>query len=440
MKSKILFWVLAVLVFGSLVTGGFFFINTDIRKFIIIEGVAIIAIVFFVILYIRLIKPYSIISSGMELLKEQDFSSRLRPVPDSEANKLVAIFNKMMEQLREERLHVREKNRFLDLLINASPQGVIVLDFDENITDINPAGLSLLNIEEIRNVQGKALSESGIMLGKELSTLQPNKDTIFRGWGMSKYRCSRSFFIDRGFAHPFILIEELTHDLLETEKKSYESVIRMMAHEVNNSVAAISATLNVISDSLKENEHNELTDVLPAVDASFDRCRHLSDFISNFSEVVKIPKPTLTNVNINQLVQSVEALTTFECRRRGIKLSLALAPELPEVSMDNTQLEQVLVNIVKNAYEAIEHNGAITIATHASPLSISVSDNGAGIPAEVKQKLFTPFFTTKPYGQGIGLMFVREVLLNHKFNFDLNNENDLTTFSIFFGNIAPKAE
>ena len=135
MKSKILFWILAVLVFGSLLTVGFVFFRTDLYKFLLIEGIAILAIIFFITLYYRLIKPYQIISDGMELLKEQDFSTRLRPVSDSEANKLIEIFNKMMDQLKDERLQVREKNHFLDLLIQASPQGVIILDFDDKIID-----------------------------------------------------------------------------------------------------------------------------------------------------------------------------------------------------------------------------------------------------------------------------------------------------------------
>jgi nitrogen fixation/metabolism regulation signal transduction histidine kinase len=424
---------LALLVFGSLTVGGFLFIKTDIYKFLLIECIAILAIIFFVVLYIRLIKPYQIISSGMDLIKEQDFSSRLRLIANSEANKLIEIFNKMMEQLRDERLQVREKNRFLDLLIKASPQGVIILDFDNNISEINPAGLRLLNISDINLVKGKQIRDSGIPIAEALASIHSDEDAIIRGMGIVMYRCSRSSFLDRGFAHPFILIEELTHELLKTEKKSYEGVIRMMAHEVNNSVAAISSTLNVISDILKQDEENKLNDVLPAVDASFDRCRHLSSFISNFSEVVKIPKPMLSVVKINDLAHSVEALTVIELQKRNIRMHLELSPDQPEENLDRIQLEQVLVNIVKNAYEAIEENGDIKIATHSAPLSISISNNGPEISDEVMQKLFTPFFTTKSSGQGIGLMFVREVLLNHSFKFDLKTKDGWTTFNIFFG-------
>ncbi len=432
MKSKILFFILAILVFGSILGIGFFFFKTDIHKFLFIEGIGILAIILFSVLYYRLIKPYQIISSGMELLREQDFSTRLRPIASSEANQVIEVFNKMMDQLKDERLQVREKNHFLDLLIQASPQGVVILDFDEKISEINSAGLRLLSISNIDEVKGKSLSESNINIGKQLAELKANEDVVIRGSGITMYRCSRSSFIDRGFAHPFILIEELTHELLKTEKKSYETIIRMMAHEVNNSVGAVSSTLNVISDTLRQDENNELADVLPAVEASFDRCRHLGEFISNFAEVVKIPPPTLSKVSINELAKSVDALTRIECQKRNTQLTLDLTTDIDTAYIDSIQFEQVLVNIVKNAYEAIGTGGEIRITTKAQPLSITVTNNGADITDEVKQKLFTPFFTTKNQGQGIGLMFIREVLLNHNCKFDLSSKNGSTRFEILF--------
>lgn len=432
MKSKVLFWILVILVFGALLGIGFLFINISIYKFLLIEVLAFLAIIMFVILYRRLIKPYQLISDGMELLKEQDFSTRLRTISDSEANKLINVFNRMMDQLKEERLQVREKNHFLDLLIQASPQGVVVLDFDEKIREINPAARRLLNVTDVKSIEGKKLGESGINIGMQLADLKPGEDVVIRSSGITMYKCTRSAFIDRGFSHPFILIEELTHELLKIEKKSYENIIRMMAHEVNNSVGAVSSTLNVISDILHQNENDSLMDVLPAVDASFDRCNHLGHFISNFAEVVKIPEPSLAETGINELARSVESLTRIECQRRNIKLLLNLTSEMDIVNVDGIQFEQVLVNIVKNAYEAIEKDGEIHIITSSTPLSISIVNNGPSISEEIKQKLFTPFFTTKSTGQGIGLMFVREVLLNHKCKFDLSSDCGWTKFDIYF--------
>lgn len=432
MKSKILFQILAFLVFGSL---GFFawqYFQTDTKMFFIAEGIILLALILFILLYRKLIKPYKIIADGMELLKEQDFSTRLRPISDSEANKLITVFNKMIDSLKEERLQVREKNHFLDLLIQASPQGVIILDFDEYITDINPAGIKLLHILNKETVVGKRIKDLGISICNALSELQPGDDIVVRESGITAYRCVRSSFIDKGFNHPFILIEELTEELLKIEKKSYENIIRMMAHEVNNSVGAVSSTLNVISDILKEEKNNSLSDVIPAVDASFDRCQHLVRFVSNFAEVVKLPEPHKTKTDLNELAKSVEALTSIECQKRNICLTLDLAKDACISDLDAIQIEQVLVNIMKNAYEAIEKDGDIKIITTRHPLSIAIHNNGPEISDEVKKNLFTAFFTTKPSGQGIGLMLVREILLNHQAPFEFYSENGWTKFEIKF--------
>lgn len=432
MISKILFYTLVIIVFGTLLTCGFLFSNTNTYIFWGLEITGVLAILLFFILYRKLVKPYQVISNGMELLKEQDFSTRLRPIANSEANKLIEIFNRMMDQLKDERLQVREKNQFLDLLIKASPQGVIILDFDEKITEINPAGLKLLNILNSDSVIGKKPEETDIPMVQQLAGLKADDDITVRSSGITMYRCIRSSFIDRGFSHPFILIEELTHELLKIEKKSYENIIRMMAHEVNNSVGAISSTLNVISDILKQNENNELIDVLPAVEASFDRCRHLGYFISNFAEVVKIPEPSMSFVSMNELARSVDSLSRAECTSRNINLTLNLTDKNDIIHADGIQLEQVLVNIVKNSYEAIGANGNITIITLETPKTIIIEDSGPGISDELKQKLFTPFFSTKPTGQGIGLMFVKEVLINHKCKFDLYSREGKTRFEICF--------
>ena len=433
MRLKVFFWLLFTLVFGLLIALGFFYVQSNLKMFLFVEGITLLAAILFILFYNMLLKPFRTISDGMDLLKQQDFSSRLRPVGHAETNRLIEIFNKMMDQLKEERLHIREQNRFLDLLIQASPLGLVIMDFDDRISQINPAGLRLLHLDSEGAVLGKRLDESSIEIGKSLAALQSDEDIVLRISGITLYRCIRSSFIDRGFSRPFILIEELTHEALKIEKKSYENIIRMMAHEVNNSVAAVGSTLTIISDTLKQHENNELSDVLPAVEASFERCSHLSRFITNFANVVKIPSPFLQKTDLNRLAYSVEALCSTECKRRNIRLTLVLSESPVILQADSIQIEQALVNLVKNAYESIGENGEVRILTQPFSPQLIVEDTGPGINEEIKEKLFTPFFTTKPQGQGIGLMFVREVLLNHNCKFTFNTSEDgKTQFCIFF--------
>ena len=149
----------------------------------------------------------------MKMLNEQDFSTRLRQVKSKQANQMIEVFNRMMGSLRKERLLVREKNKFLDLLIQDSPQGIIILDFNERISDINPAGLRLLDSGDMEEVTGKRLNESGVEVAQQLSGMKKDDEIVIRTSNASIYRCVRSAFIDQGFEHPFILIEERTRDL-----------------------------------------------------------------------------------------------------------------------------------------------------------------------------------------------------------------------------------
>lgn len=432
MKSKGIFWIIVVFITGIFMGIGFLFFREEPIPFWIAQCLALASLLLSLFLYKKLIRPYHLILSGMELLKEQDFSTHLRPVNNKEANQLIDIFNRMIAQLRNERSAVRTKNHFLDLLINASPQGILILDFNKRISDINPSGLKLLNIDNISSVKGKTLNEATFELAPALATLQPGADIIIRGSGVTAYRCIHSSFIDQGFDHPFILIEELTHELLKIEKVSYERIIRMMSHEVNNSVGAIGSTLNVVTEIFRQEGKDEWEEVLPAVEASYDRCGHLAQFISNLAHVIKIPEPSLSDISLNEQARSVDALTRIECQKRNIELTLCLTETDQIIQADGIQLEQVLFNIIKNAYEAIEKDGEIRIITQSSPVAIIIEDNGPGITAEIKQKLFTPFYTTKKSGQGIGLMFVRDVLVNHNCKFSLDTEDGWTRFSIFF--------
>ena len=427
MKSKVLFFGLAFLLFGGLLVTGILSAG-DKLLFAVIEGFTVIAIVFTIVLYRMLIKPYDILLTGMELLKEQDFSTRLRRVGNPEADQLIGIFNQMIGRLREERLTVREANQFLDLLVKASPQGIIILDFNNAITDINPAGLALLNIESIDDVIGKKPGELPCVLAPYLEQLQPDDNMVIKSSATSIYRCIRSSFSEKGFNHPFILIEELTREILKVEKQSYENIIRVMSHEVNNSIGAIGSTLNVISDAMQHSGSNEWDDVLPVVDVSIERCRNLSDFVADLSDVVKIPAPNLSYISVNNLVDRVGNLVITECNRRNIQIIIKLADADYKIYADIIQLENVLVNIIKNAYESIDHDGTIHVVV--TPSGIVVQDDGPGISENNREKLFTSFFTTKPTGHGIGLMFVREVLLNHNFGFSLSTKNGITEFRI----------
>ena len=431
MKLKSFFFLLAFLL--GVVWVVLLYIATEENgwKFYLAEGIISFCLIYLVYFYNKVIKPLNSIAGGMDLLRAQDFSSRLAPVGQQEADRIVQVFNRMMDQLKEERLRLREQNHFLDLLINVSPMGVVILTFDERIAMANKAALAFLGETNEKAILNKTMTQLSSDLAEELSRLPKDATETIRLSDSHIYRCSRLSFVDHGFAHPFFLIESLTSEVMKAEKKAYEKVIRMIAHEVNNTVAGTTSALETIDDALQTMEDTD--DLREVMKVCIERSFNMSRFITNFANVVKIPEPQTEEVGLNARVEACKIFMENVCQHRNIKLHMELCEENPVVEIDTSLFEQVLINIIKNSAESIDEGGEIVIRTTASPLMLEVCDNGKGISKEIESKLFTPFFSTKPNGQGIGLIFIREVLMKHGFSFSLRTYPDgITRFRIRF--------
>ncbi len=437
MRIKSYFYVWALLLVGLCIALCFLPPEKPLLHLYVLTGFILLILCYLLVFYNKIVKPMNTIGNGMELLREQDFSSRLGPVKQYEADRIVNIFNRMMDQLKQERLRLREQNHFLDLLIKASPMGVIITDFTDEVSQLNPMAIKMLGVSESQTM-GKLLSDIPSPLARELALLKPDMTTVVRLNDANIYKCTRSSFVDCGFPHPFYLIERMTDELMRAERKAYEKVIRMIAHEVNNTTAGITSTLDTVHQALEEEP--EMGDICEVMRVCIERCFSMSHFITRFADVVKIPEPKVSDHNLNEVVMNCARFMDGMCEEHRVKLHIACDKEVKDVKIDETLFEQVLVNIIKNAVESIAERvkldpgmpGEIWVRTEA-PSVVEVVDNGGGITPEVESKLFSPFFSTKPNGQGIGLVFIREVLTRHKCIFSLRTcEDGLTRFRIQF--------
>jgi len=325
-----------------------------------------------------------------------------------------------------------EKHFLLDKLIQASPAGIILLGFDNQVESINPAAERFLG-QPAAALAGKHVSQLPDVWARELQDLNTGQSVTFRINGIWTYRCHRAHFLDRGFQHYFILIEELTEAILQNERQAYEKVIRVMSHEVNNTTGAINSILGSLGFYTSQLQPDDCEDFAHVLQVATDRNTNLSRFMANFAEVVRLPQPKKVLTDVHTLLQSLHRLLQPDLQRRNIQLQWDLAKVPLIVSLDAQQLEQVLLNIFKNAMEAIGADGQITVSTSMAPPQLSITDSGGGIPADVQANLFTPFYTTKANGQGIGLTMVRDILVNHGFTFSLGSVNaQHTTFCIRF--------
>lgn len=357
-------------------------------------------------LYSQLIAPITYLKEGINAIKSRDFNVKFLPTGKKEMDELIDVYNQMIDELRKERTKQEEQHFFLEKLINTSPTGIVVLDYDHEIKQINPKAVLIFE-------KGKEL------FLEEISRVPVGGSKIIKIGGLNAYKVQKSHFIDRGFARVFILIEEFTAEIFEAEKNVYGKVIRMMAHEVNNTVGPVNSIINLAlgTEDLWLLEDKEL--LKNAMQVAVDRNQNLNLFMRNFADLVKLPPVNKQQIDIVQLLRSVAGFMEIKAKENGITFKFYL-PENPLfIAADIQQLEQALINIVKNSIEAIGSNGHINFLLDLATRKIIIADNGTGITEEENEQLFSPFFSTKKDGQGIGLTMVREILLNHGFEFSL---------------------
>lgn len=401
--------------------------------FIICEFLLVLLGVFGFRLLDQLFKPMELLTESTRRLSEQEFTTRLSLLGHQESDQLIEVYNRMIETLRQQRIQNQEQEYFLKKILASTPSAIITFDFDERIVEANPAALEFLE-SSFGTIQGKKLDEIKQPLAQKLAALPMNTSLILPFRGQRRLKCTRSSYLDKGFAKTYIFMDELTHELRRTEKDAYEKVIRVMTHEINNSLGAAHSLLHSCLNYAPQIQREDRGDFRHALEVIISRTEHLKTFVGDYASVVKLPQPKHSAGDLLGLLQHVQLLLSAELQQRQITWKWDVHP-LPDISMDRLQMEQVFLNIAKNAMEAIDTNGRIqvTLQKDQDRPCFVMEDSGGGISSETKEHLFTPFYTTKPSGAGIGLTLVAEILNNHGFDFALESQPfEPTRFKIWF--------
>ena len=377
-------------------------------------------------IYRNIFRPINLIQQGIAVLKDEDFNVKLARTGIENMDDLINVYNQMIDKIRHERTYQQEQHFFLKLLVDALPVSVIILDYDGNVSEFNPMAQETLRLN--MDIINKPIASMDHSLGSALMNLKEGEPVTIKTEGINHYSCFVNKFMHRGFSRKFLVIQELSGEILTAEKKAYGKVIRMMAHEVNNSIGAINSILYSITEQ-EPIDNQEAKEYLPIV---IERNERLNQFMKNFAKVVRLPLPRKVRLNLNKLVGDVFNLMKVTINDAKIDFNLVLPEEVINIVADREQLEQVFINVLLNAAESVQNNGQINVTLESRPSQLTISDNGVGITPEVSKKLFTPFFSTKPDGQGIGLTLIREILHNHDFNFSLKTKDGITSFVIQF--------
>lgn len=380
----------------------------------LVEALFLLSILVSVRLIGAIFAPLDLIHTGAELIEERDFTTRFVPIGQVEVDRLIEVYNRMIDRLREERLSAEEQHHLLERIVEASPAGIVICDFDGRFERMNPVAQRLMTAA----VEG------------DMRELGPGESRLVSHIGPRRLKISRAEFRDRGFVKTFYVIEELTEELRVSEKAAYEKLVRMMSHEVNNSVGSVRSLLESLSRYAPQIGDGDRSDFTSALEVASARMDALNRFMTAFADVVRIPPPRRAPAPVSALVERIAALLRPELGDRRIALTLDL-DDRAHYDVDAGQLEQVVLNVLRNAIEAVGRDGAIDVTFRGGVLT--VADSGPGIAGEVRNELFTPFFTTKRDGRGLGLTIVQEILANHAIPFSLENRARGAAFRMELG-------
>lgn len=420
------YWLFGLILFSMVATYGVVALLPHSYLWIIYVVLGVEALLLLV-LFRSVLKPAQTVRHGMDLIAAQDFNNRLVDVGEPEADRVVKLFNTMIDKLRNERLQNMERESFLQLLIEASPMGVVMLDFDGKVSLVNPSFLKITGILSEENVVGRVIEDLPSELARRMAEVPLGVSEEIRRGDIRRYRCYHLSFVQSGFPRQFYLLESLTEEVMRAERGAYEKVIRIISHEVNNTMGGVRSVLDTLHDL---SDSDDLKEVIESCD---NRCDQMTRFISSYADVVRVPEPVRSKIELNEMVGD---MVPFLQGMAPADVALIFEPykEEIEVDVDLALMQQVIVNIVKNAIESIHReDGIIRIVIYVQnerPM-LEIANNGEPISEEVSTQLFSPFFTTKREGRGIGLTLISEILNRHNASYSLKTGSDgITRFQI----------
>jgi two-component system, NtrC family, nitrogen regulation sensor histidine kinase NtrY len=352
---------------------------------------------------------------GVRSFRDADFSLRLAETRRDEIGDLVALYNEMGDALRAERHDLYQRELLLDTVLQGAPVGILLEDRHRRILYANRTARDLLGVPG--RLEGQSLSELADRCSRELrEALAAPADTLFTMGSEGEeetYRTVRRAFQLNMQPHTLHIIERLTPELRRREVEAWKQAIRVMNHELNNSLAPIRSLAHSARQASARPEHaGMLEGILSTIE---ERATHLAAFLEGYARFARLPRPRPQAVAWDEFLQGVQALGSF--RLEG-------PPPVERAWFDPVQMQQVLLNLLKNAHESGSDPAEIMVSVHQTAhgeAALRVVDRGSGMdPAEMKRALL-PFYSSKPAGVGVGLALCKEILEAHGGRLRLQN-------------------
>ncbi len=383
-------------------------------RVLLLVAAVVLSVVVIVQLRGRVIRRLKTLSNLVSALREGDYSVRGRDADRIDPlGEVLWEVNALGDQLRTERLGELEASALLGQVLEEIDVGIFAFDGTGELRLVNRAGARLLQRAPSQLI-GRDADSLGMAQLLEGETLR-RVETDFGGQG-GPYELRRSQFRREGLPHTLVVLADLRRVVREEERAAWQRIVRVLSHEINNSLAPIQSIASSLQAVLGKGDPSEwLDDVRSGLTVVARRSEALSRFLGAYARLARLPPPTLAPVSVPALVQRVADLE----RTPGIRVVPGPAAW---VRGDADQLEQLLINLLKNAVEAAsETGGGVTIGWEEAPgeVELVVTDEGPGLLDS--RNLFVPFYTTKPQGSGIGLVLCRQIAEAHRGTLTLRN-------------------
>lgn len=439
---RILFLIISIFLF-------FYFENYTKYKF---NSVFLfILIVFQVLSLIKFVeRTNKKLSQFLKSIRHADFSSSFSDTNMGKSfEELSAEFNQVINAFKKHRIEKEEHYNYLQTVVQHISIGIIAYTKDGKVDMINNALKQLFQINNLRHI--KELQKIKENLPDILMDLKAGNKTlvkIFRQGELLQLMIYAIEFRMRGEEYILISIQNIHTELEEKEIESWQKLIRVLTHEIMNSITPISSLASTVHEMLIDNHENEIqlkpTDQedIHSVDSALstiqNRSRGLLNFVEIYRDLTRIPKPNFRHFELIELFKRNEELMKSKMEKFNIQCQYKIFPEKLKITADPDLIDQVMINLLLNAIDAVKENENPKVKIIASQKNnghaiIEVSDNGTGIKPDILDKIFMPFFTSKKTGTGIGLSLSRQIMSLHKGSISVNSKlNEGTTFTLTF--------
>ncbi|MCK5372346.1 MAG: GHKL domain-containing protein [Cyclobacteriaceae bacterium] len=358
---------------------------------------------------------------------------------------LYSEFNRIIENFRKVKLEKEMEQQYFQYSIKHVDTGLISIDEQGKVELFNEAAKRLLHLEYVQNIHGFNRIKEG--LADQFRNLTPGKQDmvkLVREHEILSLSIRAAEFKLQEKHIKLISLQNIKNELDEQELDSWQKLIRVLTHEIINSVSPITLLSSTLVKMFEEDgkpkkltdlEEGQIENALKGLQAISKRSKGLSRFVDSYKSLSKIPEPVIGSVSVNELFEHILTLMKKDIESHDIQIFSNVKPIDLEINADEKLIEQVLINLLKNAIEAGKDEDDFKIELSGyeerGNVKIEVSDNGPGISSEVIDNIFVPFFTTKKEGSGIGLSLSKQILRRHGGNIEVVSKEDVgATFTV----------